>query len=465
MAPIASSEWATDSSGVPTESGRTPNRCSRPSAPRPVSHAPSPGEAPTTPKESRTIPSYATGDGSGAARSQVKARPSSPTPAHSPRRSAVTRPSISSSVQSIVLPPGTTVAPPSDPRPEVRKGFTITLAPVPSHDFPAVRLHIVTGKGGTGKSTVAAALALALASTGRERAAVRGRGPPGHRPDVRRRAPAVRRAPDRHRSGRAEGRAGRRGPRPAHRPGVGAAGVPVDVLQARPRREGARPLRGHRVRDHHRPRRPRRAADRQGLRGDPPQRPQPRRHHLRRRRARRAAHRSHRPVPRGQRRARRARQDGADQEPGRLGHPAVPFAADRLPPGDGPGGDARPGDRRRHRRAAPPRDPGRRGGRQPGPAARPGRGRPHRDPRQQGPEEGAVDRPEPGRAVAAPGPWSPACSPRPATMRSGGRSRTASVRWSRPSRCRRTSCPLLVGGIDLGGLYELAALLRDQGMA
>jgi len=25
--------------------------------------------------------------------------------------------------------------------------------------------------------------------------------------------------------------------------------------------------------------------------------------------------------------------------------------------------------------------------------------------------------------------------------------------------------PLLVGGIDLGGLYELAALLRDQGMA
>jgi len=38
---------------------------------------------------------------------------------------------------------------------------------VPSRDFPDVRLHIVTGKGGTGKSTVAAALALALASTGR----------------------------------------------------------------------------------------------------------------------------------------------------------------------------------------------------------------------------------------------------------------------------------------------------------
>jgi anion-transporting ArsA/GET3 family ATPase len=34
-------------------------------------------------------------------------------------------------------------------------------------DFPAVRLHVVTGKGGTGKTTVAAALALALASGGR----------------------------------------------------------------------------------------------------------------------------------------------------------------------------------------------------------------------------------------------------------------------------------------------------------
>jgi anion-transporting ArsA/GET3 family ATPase len=37
---------------------------------------------------------------------------------------------------------------------------------VPSRDFPHVRLHIVTGKGGTGKSTMAAALALALAQDG-----------------------------------------------------------------------------------------------------------------------------------------------------------------------------------------------------------------------------------------------------------------------------------------------------------
>jgi anion-transporting ArsA/GET3 family ATPase len=34
-------------------------------------------------------------------------------------------------------------------------------------DFPEVRLHVVTGKGGTGKTTVAAALALALAAGGR----------------------------------------------------------------------------------------------------------------------------------------------------------------------------------------------------------------------------------------------------------------------------------------------------------
>jgi anion-transporting ArsA/GET3 family ATPase len=36
-----------------------------------------------------------------------------------------------------------------------------------STDWPRVRLHVVTGKGGTGKSTVAAALALALAADGR----------------------------------------------------------------------------------------------------------------------------------------------------------------------------------------------------------------------------------------------------------------------------------------------------------
>ena len=36
-----------------------------------------------------------------------------------------------------------------------------------SSDWPRVRLHVVTGKGGTGKTTVAASLALALASQGK----------------------------------------------------------------------------------------------------------------------------------------------------------------------------------------------------------------------------------------------------------------------------------------------------------
>ena len=37
----------------------------------------------------------------------------------------------------------------------------------PSKDWPSARLHVVTGKGGTGKTTAAAALALALAAGGR----------------------------------------------------------------------------------------------------------------------------------------------------------------------------------------------------------------------------------------------------------------------------------------------------------
>ncbi len=41
-------------------------------------------------------------------------------------------------------------------------------APDEATDWPGVRLHIVSGKGGTGKSTVAAALALGLASRGQQ---------------------------------------------------------------------------------------------------------------------------------------------------------------------------------------------------------------------------------------------------------------------------------------------------------
>src|SRR6266852_5179417 len=41
------------------------------------------------------------------------------------------------------------------------------LVSVRDTDWDGVRLHVVSGKGGTGKTTVAAALALALASNGR----------------------------------------------------------------------------------------------------------------------------------------------------------------------------------------------------------------------------------------------------------------------------------------------------------
>ena len=113
-----------------------------------------------------------------------------------------------------------------------------------------MRLHVVTGKGGTGKSTVAAALALALASRGKNvlLCEVEGRQGIAQLFDVaplpyeeRRIAAGLRHdGGDRLRAG--------------HRPGVGAAGVPLDVLPARPRRQGARPLRRHRLRHHDRAR-------------------------------------------------------------------------------------------------------------------------------------------------------------------------------------------------------------------
>ena len=48
-----------------------------------------------------------------------------------------------------------------------RGGGSCSYAGAVSPDPSPVRLHVVTGKGGTGKTTVAAALALALAADGR----------------------------------------------------------------------------------------------------------------------------------------------------------------------------------------------------------------------------------------------------------------------------------------------------------
>src|ERR1700710_581508 len=48
--------------------------------------------------------------------------------------------------------------------PKVKSAPAPLVAGIP----PRARLHVVTGKGGTGKTTVAAALALTLADTGRK---------------------------------------------------------------------------------------------------------------------------------------------------------------------------------------------------------------------------------------------------------------------------------------------------------
>jgi hypothetical protein len=101
--------------------------------------------------------------------------------------------------------------------------------PARADGFPGVRLHVVTGKGGTGKTTVAAALAVALARAGAAGPARRGRGTPGHQPDLRRAAAA-------------DDRDGRRGaPITAARSSGagrrrqdGPAGIPAAVLQTGP---------------------------------------------------------------------------------------------------------------------------------------------------------------------------------------------------------------------------------------
>ncbi len=64
-------------------------------------------------------------------------------------------------------------------------------------DFPDVQLHIVTGKGGTGKTTVAAALALGLAAHGKTVLLCETEGRQGIAQLLRRPAAALRGAPRR----------------------------------------------------------------------------------------------------------------------------------------------------------------------------------------------------------------------------------------------------------------------------
>src|SRR6185503_19786834 len=57
--------------------------------------------------------------------------------------------------------------PPAAGRRRSRGPDSLEIVRVRDTDWEGVRLHVVTGKGGTGKTTVAAALSLALASGGR----------------------------------------------------------------------------------------------------------------------------------------------------------------------------------------------------------------------------------------------------------------------------------------------------------
>ena len=120
------------------------------------------------------------------------------------------------------------------------------------------RLHVVTGKGGTGKTTVAAALALSLAEGGKRvlLVEVESRQAIAQLFDI----PPMPYAEQR----LATHRQRRRAVRPGHRPRTGDARVPRDVLRAQAGRQGAQEDRRRRLRHHARAGPARRAADRQG---------------------------------------------------------------------------------------------------------------------------------------------------------------------------------------------------------
>ena len=206
-------------------------------------------------------------------------------------------------------------------------------------------LHVVTGKGGTGKTTVAAALALALAAGGRRDAARRGRGPAGHRPAVRHRRRCRTRS-----AGSPSAPRRRRGLRAGRRRRGGAARVPRHVLQPARGRPGAAQDGRDRLRHHDRAGPARRAAHRQGQGGGHPHaagRPASTTRSCSTRRRPAGSPGSSTSPPRSPGWPR----SGPIKTPERRRDGGAALAADRGAPGHAAGGDAGAGDRRRGRRS------------------------------------------------------------------------------------------------------------------
>ena len=167
-------------------------------------------------------------------------------------------------------------------------------------DWDGVRLHVVTGKGGTGKTTVAAALALALATAGRKVLLIEVEGRQGIAQALRLPAAAVRGAEGRDRPG--DGRHGPRQGGDVYALAVDPEGALLDYLEMfynlRSAGNGADQARRGGLRDHDRARPVRRAGHRQGHRGGRGRRRGPaQRLRLRRGRDGRPADRPDRPLP------------------------------------------------------------------------------------------------------------------------------------------------------------------------
>ncbi len=331
-------------------------------------------------------------------------------------------------------------------------------------EFAAARLHIVTGKGGVGKTTVAASLALALASTGKRVLSSRSRGARGcrRRSTSRRWAPSEVRLVAHHSGGELWGlsvdakaalleylqlfyKLGRAGSALEKIGAIDfattiAPGVRDVLLTGKVYEAAGRP---------------------KGGRGAQEQRPA-----LRRRRARRAADRPGRALPQRQRRRRRRRQGGPDPVAGRLDHPDAARQAHPRAHGDPARGDAGPGEPRRAARPRRRRAPPRRDHRQPDPRAPP-LPRPPRGPRTASddePRRDAARRAHAAPACARPTRWSAASSARAATTPSASPSRTTWPRRSRPPAAPVIELPALTGGIEDGGIAVLADELLEQGV-